>query len=190
MPSAFTLIRSAIATAAFVAAAEALATDSASADRRKLDTFIVGANGDEGDLVAAHVGLEYTAAPRLGITVAPQLSVSRAQNTQDDTVAIVAADIQLRWYGLRAGRLASFIEAGAGAQYTGQRSFPASGTHFNFRLRAGLGARVAVTPRWEVLSGYNWLHMSNGNALTPNVGHDGPMYFIGATYSLGAQARH
>lgn len=139
---------------------------------------VVAGNGDEGDLVGMMAGLEFLAAPRLGVTITPQLGLARGQNVEGDLTLLASTDLQFRWYPLHWGPASVFVEAGGGLQHTGPDSFPAAGSHANFRLRAGTGARLQLSSAISMLVGYNWLHMSNGNLLTPNVGHDGPIYFI------------
>jgi opacity protein-like surface antigen len=150
----------------------------------RLEVFAGPSSGDEGNLFAGHVGLEFVAAEALGFAVAPQFGIASSDNVDDDQGVIASLDLMLRWYPLRLGRFSTFIEAGPGIQYAGSTSFPASGTHANFRLRAGIGARWQVAERWDVTAGYNWLHMSTGNVLEPNVGHDGPIYTLGAAMRL------
>jgi hypothetical protein len=150
----------------------------------RMEGYVMRASGDEGRLAGAHLGMEFVAAERLGVTVTPQIGLARGRNVEDDLSLISSADLQVRWYFLRLSRFGLFVDAGAGIQYSATRSLPASGAHFNFRLRAGVAGRVRLTPRWDLLAGYNWLHMSTANVLIPNVGHDGPMHFVGASYAL------
>ena len=143
------------------------------------ESFFAFAYGDEGETYTLHVGAEWNPAESGGFAVAPQLVFGAANNTDDVWSALSGFDLQLRWYQRPIGAWDWFFEAGAGVQYVGPQSYPRSGTHWNGRLRAGVGARYACDDRLDLLMGVGWLHMSNGNALQPNVGHDGPMFYLG-----------
>jgi hypothetical protein len=168
----------------FSIAAEAQLNPPLETGSPRVEILGVTASGDEGDLRGVLAGAEFVLAERLGVTATPQIGLASAENVDGDDSLITSVDLQLRWYALRVQRLGLFIDAGTGLQYAGNKSFPATGAHINFRLRAGLGARLQLTPRWDVRGGYNWLHMSTANAFTPNVGHDGPMLFLGTSFSL------
>ncbi len=162
--------------------------DDASAPARlpfpRLDTFVATGNGDEGEFRGAHVGVEFLAAPRMRVSITPQAGLLWAQNVEGNESLLAALDLQFRWYYLEWEAAALYLEGGGGLQYTTPKSFPATGTHLNGRLRFGAGARIALPAGLRLVGGYNWLHMSNGNALDPNVGHDGPMYYLGLSRSL------
>lgn len=146
------------------------------------EAFVAFATGDEGEVLAAHVGAAYLFDPVNRVEVVPQLGFGVAQNTDDDRPLISSFDLQFRWTKWERDGWEVFFEGGGGLQYVGPESFPRSGTHFNGRLRAGVGARYELEERFEFIGGINWLHMSNGNALPNNVGHDGPMFFLGLTW--------
>ncbi len=145
------------------------------------ETFFAFNYGDEGETYALHLGAEYfDPADDNNLAIAPQLVFAAANNTDDRWSALTGFDLQLRWYQDTGNDDWSwFLEAGAGIQYVGPQSFPRSGTHWNGRLRAGAGLRYRANDRVDLLAGLGWLHMSNGNALQPNVGHDGPLAFLG-----------
>ena len=144
------------------------------------EAFVSFAFGDEGQLASAHVGAERMLDdfPKWGIV--PQLGLGPGRNVDEDYTVFTSFDLVLRRYvGEPApGEWEMFYEAGAGLQYTGPSSFPSDGTHFNGRLRLGFGGRYVVEDRVDLIAGLNWLHMSNGNAIQPNVGHDGPMFYF------------
>ena len=148
------------------------------------EAFVSFAFGDEGQLAAAHVGAERMLDdyPKWGIV--PQLGLGPGRNVDEDYTVFTSFDLVLRRYvGEPApGEWEMFYEAGAGLQYTGPSSFPSDGTHFNGRLRLGFGGRYIIEDRVDLIAGLNWLHMSNGNAIQPNVGHDGPMFYFGVQW--------
>ena len=145
------------------------------------ESFFAFAYGDEGETYALHVGSEWRGHPNPDFRIAPQLVFAAANNTDDAWSALTGFDLQLRFYQEPVGSLEWFFEIGAGIQYVGPESFPRSGTHLNGRLRAGIGGRYQANDRVDLLAGLGWLHMSNGNALQPNVGHDGPMAYLGVS---------
>ncbi|MEM6853844.1 MAG: acyloxyacyl hydrolase [Planctomycetota bacterium] len=150
--------------------------------RWRPEAFLSFAYGDEGEVLAAHVGAAYEFDPVNRVEVVPQLGVGVAQNTDDDRPAITFFDLQMRWTAWEYEGWEAFLEWGAGLQYVGPESFPRSGTHANGRLRAGAGVRYFLEDRADLIAGVGWLHMSNANVLDVNVGHDGPMFYLGFTW--------
>lgn len=146
------------------------------------EAFLAFAYGDEGEVLSAHVGAAYEFDPVNRVEIVPQLGFGVAQNTDDDRPVISSFDLQMRWTPWEHEGWEAFLEWGAGLQYVGPESFPRSGTHANGRLRAGAGVRYFLEERADLIAGVGWLHMSNGNALDPNVGHDGPMFYLGLTW--------
>ncbi|MBB6430373.1 acyloxyacyl hydrolase [Algisphaera agarilytica] len=150
--------------------------------RWRPESFVSFAYGDEGGAVQAHVGASYEFDPVNRVEVVPQLGFGVAQNTDQDRPWITSFDLQMRWTPWEYDGWEAFLEWGAGLQYVGPESMPRSGTHANGRLRAGVGIRYDLEERMDLLAGAGWLHMSNGNALQPNVGHDGPMFYLGLSW--------
>jgi hypothetical protein len=149
------------------------------------EMFFAFAYGDEGETYALHVGTEVRPFyDEQDFVVAPQLVFAAANNTDDAWSALTGFDLQLRFYQEPIGNFDWFFEAGAGVQYVGPESYPRSGTHANFRLRAGVGTRYALDDGPDLIAGIGWLHMSNANALQPNVGHDGPMIYLGLNWDF------
>ena len=149
-----------------------------------VEAFFAANHGDEGESYAFHLGALWPTADDSDWSWNPQLLIGATQNTAEQVSAIKGFDLMLRWTpGVGddepADGLAWFLEIGAGIQYVGPESFPQFGTHLNGRLRGGFGGRFDLDDTSELLLGVNWLHMSNGNALQPNVGHDGPMLYLG-----------
>ncbi|MEM9419599.1 MAG: acyloxyacyl hydrolase [Planctomycetota bacterium] len=150
--------------------------------RWRPESFVSFAYGDEGGAVQAHIGASYEFDPIYRVEVVPQLGFGVAQNTDQDRPLITSFDLQMRWTPWEYDGWEAFLEWGAGLQYVGPESMPRSGTHANGRLRAGVGIRYYLEERMDLLAGAGWLHMSNGNALQPNVGHDGPMFYLGLSW--------
>ncbi|MEM9883238.1 MAG: acyloxyacyl hydrolase [Planctomycetota bacterium] len=148
------------------------------------EAFVSIAYGDEGEFYTAHAGAERLFDPVNRFAVVPQLGAGLTRNTDGDYPAVVSFDLQLRWYFWEPAGWRLFLEGGGGLQYVGPESFPRSGTHFNGRLRAGVGARYRLDDRLDLLGGVGWLHVSNANVLPVNVGHDGPMFFLGLSKSF------
>lgn len=146
------------------------------------EAFLAFAYGDEGEVLSAHFGAAYEFDPVNRVEVVPQLGLGVAQNTDDDLPFISSFDLQMRWTGWERDGWEIFLEWGAGLQYVGPESFPRSGTHLNGRLRAGAGIRYFLEDRTDLIAGVGWLHMSNANVLDVNVGHDGPMFYLGWTW--------
>ncbi len=144
-----------------------------------LEIFTAAGYGDEGDVYAVHIGTELPFLPERDITLAPQLVLGSVRNTDGAHSLLTAFDLMGRWQFWERPDRRLYLEAGAGAQYTGSESFPRRGTHFNFRLRAGIGGEMALDHRLRLHAGVGWLHVSNAGLLSPNNGHDGPMFFLG-----------
>ncbi len=144
----------------------------------RLESFASFAYGDEGEFATAHLGVDLPVGEG-PFSVAPQLVAGAAWNTDDKTVGVYGFDLMGRWHPGGPRRFGVFLEAGAGLQYTGPASLPRTGTHANFRLRAGVGGEVRVADRVDLIAGVGWLHVSNANLLEPNNGHDGPMFYLG-----------
>ena len=140
------------------------------------------ATGDEGEFYTLSLGIDHRPADS-PFSISPQLVLGAATNTDDDTVAVLGFDLMGRYHltppPTADAPLAFFVEAGAGVQYTGPTSLPRTGTHANFRLRAGLGGAYRLSPRHALLAGVNLFHVSNANLLEPNNGHDGPFFYLG-----------
>ena len=151
-------------------------------DSLALELYPAFAYGDEGEFATLSVGVDrrFTGTH---FSIAPQLVLGAARNTDEETVGVYGFDLMGRYHFTEplsaASPLGVYLEAGAGLQYTGPTSLPRTGTHFNFRLRAGAGAAYRLTDRCALLGGVNWFHVSNGNLLTPNNGHDGPLFYLG-----------
>ena len=151
-------------------------------DRLALEVYPAFAYGDEGEFATLSVGVDRRLHDT-GFSIAPQLVLGAARNTDEETVGVYGFDLMGRYHFTEplsaASPLGVYLEAGAGLQYTGPTSLPRTGTHLNFRLRAGAGAAYRLTDRCALLGGVNWFHVSNGNLLTPNNGHDGPLFYLG-----------
>ena len=60
-------------------------------------------------------------------------------------------------------------------------TFPAAGTHFNFRPQFGMGATLRLTPDVYLMGGAKLFHISNAGIGGPehNPGFDSFMYYLG-----------
>jgi len=92
----------------------------------------------------------------------------------------VELDVIFRWHILRGDNWSLFVDGGAGIMESGE-SFPAQGTHFNFRPQVGLGATLRLTNDLYLIGGAKLLHISNaglgGEGHNPGV--DSLMYYLG-----------
>ena len=145
------------------------------------------AYGDEGEFLTLSAGIDYRP-PQSNFSIAPQLVLGAARNTDEVDVGVFGFDLMGRYHLTKpptaAAPLGLYLEAGAGLQYTGPESFPRTGTHFNFRLRGGVGVSYRLNDCGGLLAGVNWFHVSNGNLLTPNNGHDGPLFYLGLRFGF------
>ena len=153
------------------------------------ELFFAANHGDEGESYAVHLGCLHPVTADSDWSWNPQLLLGGTQNTAEEPSAIAGFDLMLRWTPGQsepdpADRFDWFVELGAGVQYTGPESFPQFGTHANGRLRAGLGATWQAGDDTYLVAGLGWLHMSNGNVFDVNVGHDGPMGYLGLRFGF------
>lgn len=88
--------------------------------------------------------------------------------------------VVLRWNsGLRAGRVAPYIELGGGAMRTNS-NFPAGNTsNFNFTARGGGGIQVFSGGRSSLDIGCRWWHLSNANLGPRNPEFNGIQFGVG-----------
>ena len=141
------------------------------------------ATGDEGEFYTLSLGVDHRPADS-PFSISPQLVLGGATNTDDDTVARPrlrpdgAATTSPRPLPPTPPSPSSSKPARAFST-PAPTSLPRTGTHANFRLRAGLGAAYRLSPRHALLGGVNLFHVSNANLLEPNNGHDGPLFYLG-----------
>ncbi len=94
-------------------------------------------------------------------------------------------DLLLRWHFLQIDRFTLYADAGAGAVQFDQR-FPPEGTHFNFALRAGLGATYRLTDNLHLMGGSRFFHVSNADleGSDHNPGLDSFEFYLGLMLAL------
>jgi len=97
----------------------------------------------------------------------------------NDDSQYVGFDLLPRWHFAKWDQLRLFVEVGAGLHYAFPERFPENGSHFNFRSHAGMGVLYQLTEQVYLLGGANYLHISNANLVSPNVGWDGIEGYFG-----------
>ena len=90
-----------------------------------------------------------------------------------------ALDVVVRWHFLRGDGWSIYAEGGGVMESA--ESFPAAGTHFNFRPQFGMGATLRLTPDVYLMGGAKLFHISNAGIGGPehNPGFDSFMYYLG-----------
>jgi lipid A 3-O-deacylase len=86
-----------------------------------------------------------------------------------------------RWNLREHGPFHPFLELAGGVVAT-DREVPEGTTRWNFTAHAGAGARVRVAPRWAVMVGYRYHHLSNGNSVARNPGINSNVGYLGLAY--------
>jgi hypothetical protein len=91
----------------------------------------------------------------------------------------------LRWYVVRFGSVALFLDVSAGILYTFQ-SFPPKGTKLNFTARPGGGIAIHLNKKLQLLAGLNRFHLSNGQGFKHphNPAYDGLGVFMGLVFRV------
>lgn len=86
----------------------------------------------------------------------------------------------LRYYPLRLGAAAAFIEGSLSFTWTAGTQFPDGGTGTNGLVQWGAGIRYDLGPDWALEGGYRQAHISNGAGLVAhNPAWNGQGMFIG-----------
>jgi hypothetical protein len=154
----------------------------------------------------SHINLLY-AQPQLGIVVADfharRLPLSRFEIINEGVVGnsihpggrLTGYVLLFRLDGKPWGRIIPFLDLGAGVLNTtlNLRAPELSGST-QFNPQAGLGIQYFFRPRWAFVLEYRFLHMSNNNIQTPNLGFNASMLTLGLRWlprprSAGSQGR-
>lgn len=93
-------------------------------------------------------------------------------------------DLLVRWHFLRGDGWSIFAEGGCGLMESAE-SFPAAGTHFNFRPQFGMGVTLKITPEVHLMGGARLLHISNAGINADsghNPGYDSGMFYLGLMF--------
>ncbi|MGB3152401.1 MAG: hypothetical protein WBB27_17220 [Maribacter sp.] len=112
--------------------------------------------------------------------------------TMDNNTDIFNADsfaigtsFLLRWYFLKLGSAALFLDIGAGILY-GFKSFPPGGTKLNFTARPGGGLAIELDSKTKLVVGLNRFHLSNGQGYKHpfNPAFDGLGISVGLVFGM------
>jgi hypothetical protein len=77
-----------------------------------------------------------------------------------------------------------YVVKGGMTGYT-KKTFSQDAAYENFSLQQGVGLQWKVTDRWDVRTGFEVFHQSNGFAVPSNPGLDEMMVDAGLSYHLG-----
>lgn len=153
--------------------------DGAAAGEHRVGAFASALfEDDHGEIYTLHLDYEYFLRNDLALAFQPLFGIY-VGDVADGYLA--GLDLFLKWYFARAGALAFFAEVGGGGQFAFPESFPARGSHYNFRFNIGPGARLHVTDSVDVVFGARYTHMSNAYLFHPNEGYDGLTVYSGFT---------
>ena len=160
-------------------------TDPFAQGRWTLQLYGSGTSSKNTDgLYSGHVGVGYHFRDGISINAEFVGSAIQMQNTKHDAggdSASGAFDLILRWHFLRGDGWSIFGDVGGGVMES-MESFPANGSHFNFRPQAGLGATLRITDDCYLMGGVKWLHVSNANLRERNPGFDSAMFYMGLMF--------
>lgn len=97
----------------------------------------------------------------------------------------IGTSFLLRWYVLRFGSIALFLDASAGILYT-FKSFPPRGTKLNFTARPGIGISARLNQNLNLIVGLNRFHLSNGQGYKHpfNPAFDGLGISVGLVFGM------
>ena len=77
-----------------------------------------------------------------------------------------------KWTALRKKKIHPFFEYGYGVFYAFDK-FPQGSSNFTFNLSYAIGAEYILNNQNKIRLDFNFLHHSNNNLFTPNLGFDG-----------------
>ncbi len=146
-------------------------------------TYGSAALGDTaGELYTGHVGVGYHFFDDVSVNVDLALGymdiADRGGSSGGESV-FGGVDVLFRGHFWR-GRGWSLYAEGGGGLMQSNESYPAHGTHFNFRTHIGMGATVQLADNLLLMGGARWLHVSNGYLLgDDNPGADMAMLYLG-----------
>ena len=130
---------------------------------------------DHGSISTAHVGGGYHFDDAVSINL--ELLGGAVDSTTDDDGGVGGVDALFRWHFLREDDWSLYTDGGAGVQQA-TTDFP-SDSHHNFRLLAGVGATWRLAPRWHLMGGARYLHVSNASTSEGNDGGDWAQVYAG-----------
>ena len=99
-------------------------------------------------------------------TVGVETSLFRVNQARVDDVFVPVVSLMLRWSAFWVGKTSVFFDGGVGVSYA-SGVVPNGGTRLNLVSQAGVGIARPLSPRFDLVGGLRWLHLSNN-------GLDGP----------------
>lgn len=165
-------------------ARQAAAGDAFAQGSWTLHSYGSAAFGDEaGEVYAGHVGVGYHFFDGVSVNlelVGGTMDIDSARGSSGGDAGFGGLDLLFRWHFLRGDGWSLYADAGAGLMQSGE-SYPADGTHFNFRPQAGVGGTLRLADNLLLMGGARWLHVSNGytHGEENNPGADSAMVYAG-----------
>ena len=126
----------------------------------------------------------------LPISILKQPSVTdvygnRRSRTFEDLygLGISPAGMRLLWRDGKAFKPYYTVKGGLIA--FNQKSVSQYASYFNFSLQQSVGMQFRLTDRWDLRTGFEVFHFSNGFVVPSNPGLDSMAYNVGLTWHLG-----
>jgi hypothetical protein len=138
---------------------------------------------EHGTVTALHGNLEWFAFDRFALAAQPFIGYVDGSGDRDNA-GLVGFDLLMKWYALSGRNWAIFGEGGAGVQYSFTASFPAEGSHINFRPQVGFGGVMHLADNLDLFAGVRYIHMSNAHVNSPNRAFDGVLASFGAMFQF------
>jgi hypothetical protein len=146
-------------------------------------TYGSGGFGDEaGELYSGHIGVGYHFLDDVSVNVDLMFGyadIAGRGGASGGEAVFGGLDMLFRWHFWRGEGWSVYVDGGAGLMQSGQ-SYPAHGSHFNFRPQMGMGATLRLTDHMLLMGGARWLHVSNADLPSgDNPGADMAMVYLG-----------
>lgn len=129
----------------------------------------VGFGDDQGELYTTHLSFQKGSEDKFGIAWQPFTGFAVGQ---EDTSGLLGLDMLLKFPIFSRQNCRLYFEGGAGIQYSGPKSWPNGGSHFNWRPQFGFGMRVNPNPDQQMVFGVRYMHISNGGTKAYNCNVD------------------
>lgn len=129
----------------------------------------VGFGDDQGEFYTTNLSFQSGSLDKFGLSWQPFTGFAVGKN---DTAGLLGLDLLLKWpiYSFQNAKL--YFEGGGGVQYSGPKSWPNDGSHFNWRPQFGFGLRINPNPDRQFLFGARFIHISNGGTKDYNCNVD------------------
>lgn len=118
-----------------------------------------GFGDDQGEFYTTHLSFQKNGLDGFGLAWQPFAGFAIGK---EDNSALLGLDLLLKWPIYTFQNMRLYFEGGGGVQYSSPKSWPNSGSHFNWRPQFGFGLRVNTNPDQQLLFGARYVHISNG----------------------------